>query len=90
MATLSTNTTIKVNRAISGTTTVNPNCYAVITYNPDGGTINGSAAAGPAPFIVYFGPGQVVPATITTTVSGFPTLNITSSIISGVEFINTP
>lgn len=87
---IASNITTKVNRAISGATTVNANCYAVVTYNPNSSGVNGSAAAGPGLSIVYFGPGQSIPATITTVVSGSPTVNATYSLLSGVEFINSP
>lgn len=90
MASLSNNTTLKVNRAISGATTVNANCYAVVTYNPNSSAVNGSAAAGPGISNVYFGPGQSIPATITTVVSGSPTITTTYTLLSGVEFMNTP
>jgi len=89
-AVISSNISTKVNRAISGATTVNANCYAVVTYNPDSSTVNGSAAAGPGLCNVYFGPGQAVPATITTILSGSPTINCTFNLFRGVEFINSP
>jgi Flp pilus assembly protein TadG len=85
---IASNTSLKVNRAISGATTVNANCYAVVTYNPNSSAVNSSAAAGPGLCNVYFGPGQTIPSTITTTVSSGT--DTTFSLFRGVEFINSP
>ena len=94
MATYSNNTTLKVNRAISSTTTVSSNCYAVIDYilTTNTSVTNNNTIYG---FIQrYFGPGQSVPTSFTAAIqavsgSTSPTTG-TYTIQSGVEFINTP
>jgi hypothetical protein len=87
------NTTLKVNRAITGSTTVNSNCYAVITYQLSN-VVNGSpGAVHPAFFTNYYGPGQSVPASYTLTTSKDNSnnpLQDTYTLVGGVEFINSP
>lgn len=99
MASLSANTTLKVNRAISGADTVSANAYAIITYvlTAISGTLtNQSGVGGSSSITRYFGPGQSIPASF---VGKIPVVNSTpqSAVIdgtftlqSGVEFINTP
>lgn len=99
MSTYSSNVTTKVNRAISGATTVNPNCYAVVTYlgaatAPSYGGSQISTVT-PIPITRYFGPGQSVPSSFVTnyllfTGSTDSQNTITWSLASGVEFANTP
>lgn len=82
----------KVNRVISSSTTVNSNCYAVVSYNYSSSTvIIGAAYNKQLLFNKYFGPGQSIPATITLVAehNGFSTNNV-FSLSSGVEFINSP
>lgn len=98
MASLSANTTLKVNRAISGADTVSANAYAIITYvlTAISGTIaNQSGVGGSSDITRYFGPGQSIPASfvaqlpvVSSTASG--SINGTYSLQSGIEFINTP
>jgi hypothetical protein len=101
MATYSVNTTLKVNRAITGATTVNANCYAVVTYNVtsisafSANAVTGATSNGIPPVSRYFGPSQSIPATFTSLVARFngatqETANYTYSLQSGVEFINSP
>lgn len=99
-AVISSNTSLKVNRAISAATTVNANCYAVITYQKTGvllGSSGGGLEYGSLNNDVvtrYFGPSQSIPATFTTTNArtDAPTFFVqgTYTIMSGVEFINSP
>lgn len=97
MATL--NIGMKVNRAITGATTVNANAYAMVTYNPSFGSYGGnggSPSSAGGPITRYFGPGQSIPASFSTS---FPTIlnngsigaqiSVTWSLQSGVELINT-
>lgn len=99
---VSSNTTLKVNRAITGATTVNSNSYAIVDYKCTSfgtwGSLNSNAIP---PFISehrtrYFGPAQSIPGTYTETIvyaiaTGTPTTTtITFTLQSGVEFINTP
>lgn len=96
-AVIASNSSLKVNRAISGATTVNANCYAVVSYTvsqvvpPGGFNYNGG---GPDPFTRYFGPGQSVPSSFGSVVAGNgnPELTVYAyyGISSGVEFINSP
>lgn len=97
MATL--NVAIKVNRAITGATTVNANCYAMVTYTVTSATAitdTNNIASGANPFVRYFGPGQAVPATFTsvygqnrTNVGTQVPLVATYTLQGGVELINT-
>lgn len=103
MATI--NIAMKVNRAITGATTVNANSYAMVTYNPTshaigGGSFSsvGSGSPGGIPYTRYFGPGQSIPATFTTTSpalwSSSPAVlqsswTTTWTLQGGVELINT-
>lgn len=91
-AVISSNTSLKVNRAISAATTVNANCYAVVTYGPNSSapSINISTAPN-APITRYFGPSQSIPLTFTTTAYDNATAStLTWGLLSGVEFINSP
>jgi hypothetical protein len=100
MATYANNTTLKVNRAISGATTVNANCYAEVTYSPSAygsnpAPANTYAAALP-PITKIYGPGQSITLTFTSVIAlswiGFgpaQTTTVTYSLQSGVEFINS-
>lgn len=98
MSTFSSNTTYKVNRAISGATTVNANCFAEVTYEPtSGGTtvISSDFQYTAMPFTRVFGAGQSIPATISVSqyYSNSNSLlvgTVTMTLRSGVEFINTP
>lgn len=100
MSTFSGNSSIKVNRAISGADTVNSNCYAEVFYavttnTPTASATNYSALHVPPPVNRIFGPGQTIPATFTVTATsgynaGWDYLNVTYTLLSGVEFINTP
>ena len=98
MATL--NIGMKVNRAITGATTVNANAYAMVTYNATAigtGGANVNAILSVAPAVTrYFGPGQSIPSTFTspayTSTNGagaYTVSNITYTLQSGVEIINT-
>lgn len=102
MATYSGNTTLKVNRTITGATTVNANCYAIITYVP---TSTNFSVANTSNDIKlsddsltrYFGPADSIPGTFTTTgmslkfsAGTIHSYLITWTLLSGVEFINTP
>jgi len=103
-AVISSNTSLKVNRAISGATTVNANSYAIVTYSagaaPSVGAANTQNPHNTSPQAEiserYFGPGQSIPATFTTTFSyysganAYTTASITWTLLSGVEFINSP
>ncbi len=89
---IASNTSLKVNRAITGVTTVNANCYAIVTYTPNSSapTVNISTAPN-APITRYFGPAQSIPATFQTTAYDNSTSSIlTWGLLSGVEFINSP
>ena len=96
MATV-TKASIKVNRAISGATTVGSNCYAIVTYLPSGTGSVGSGDFAVTSYIEkYFGPGQSIPATISVysirqagTGSNQSNVSVSYSLSSGVEFINT-
>jgi hypothetical protein len=71
-----TSATMKVNRAITGSTIVNTKCYAVcvIRLSTALGSLDASDIAD-ATF--YFGPGQTI------------TIDGNHELVSGVEFINT-
>ena len=99
MATL--NIGMKVNRAITGVTTVNANAYAMVTYMAGAFTSLPSGASNqsydaPALITRHFGPGQSIPASFTQTFTAFINSGgasvagtITYSLQSGVELINT-
>lgn len=104
-AVISSNTSLKVSRAISGATTVGVNCYAVVTYAAGGDTHSGASLSttfgSPQGSVInrYFGDGQSIPSTFTTTIfaylpggAGTPNspVNVTWSLLSGVEFVNSP
>lgn len=89
---IASNTSLKVNRAITGATTVALNSYAIVTYGPNSSapSINISTAPN-APITRYFGPSQSIPATFTTTAYDNATSStLTWGLLSGVEFINSP
>lgn len=91
----------KVNRAISGATTVNANCYAMVTYiatSFTGGIASTQESSiVPPPITKYFGPGQSIPNTFTSPVyvlkgspaPYFSTSDITYTLSSGVEMVNS-
>jgi hypothetical protein len=99
MATL--NIGMKVNRAITGATTVNANAYAMVNYRAtSNSSTNGSADGSTYQWVPeltkYFGPGQSIPASFSVqigvaieTSSNTGTSSVTYSISSGVELINT-
>jgi len=92
MATL--NIGMKVNRAITGATTVNSNAYAIVDYRITGiSIVSGSQRFTEDRFITrYFGPGQSIPATIVVnnvTSTAGDVGNVTYTLQSGVEIINT-
>jgi hypothetical protein len=102
MATL--NIGLKVNRAITGATTVNANATAIVTYLSGVhnviNTLGVSTRLEPAPpqgrvVVRVFGPGQSVPASFTGSfkydndTTAFATGTVTYSLLSGVELINT-
>jgi hypothetical protein len=89
---IASNVSLKVNRAISGATTVNANCYAIVTYSPNSTAPSVNISTAPnAPITRYFGPGQSVPASFTTTAYDNATAStLTWGVLSGVEFINSP
>ena len=91
----------KVNRQIVSGTTVNANCYAMVTYIPTGfsGGISSTSrvAITPEPITRYFGPGQNIPNNFTSPVyllnsatpPYFDTAQVTYTVLSGVEMINS-
>lgn len=87
ITTLASNKTLKINRAISTSTTVNSDCYAKVDYRYTGsaGTIAGAIGL---PVTLIFGPSQSIPSTITVVMGGVG--NVTFGIQGGVEFINSP
>jgi hypothetical protein len=91
---------LKVNRAITGATTVNSGAYAMVTYEltaagagPAG--VDGASVSAIAPITRYFGPGASIPATFNSGAflhSTFMSTTIVSgtwTLLSGVELINT-
>lgn len=88
---------LKVNRAISGATTVNANCYAVVEYYNSGYLQNNAGvnvAYVPTIHTRHFGPLQAIP--LSFTIQCDPDLNNAGAVaevryvlLSGVEFINT-
>jgi hypothetical protein len=98
-AVISSNVSLKVNRAITGATTVAANCYAEVSYNPtsitSSGSTSGQIATSAIPITRIFGPAQSIPATFTSSVFIATTgssisLDVTYTLQSGVEFINSP
>lgn len=98
MATL--NIGMKVNRVISGATTVNANAMAIVTYTVSSmsGTLSGAQGLiGIPPVTRFFGPGQSIPGSFTSGIGGASNsgYNIsaygsaTYALVSGVELINT-
>lgn len=100
MATL--NIGMKVNRAITGATTVTANSYAIVTYGlqyvgNSGLSSSGTWVSYQPELTRYFGPGQSIPSTFTvassiqwtTGGSVLAQTNVTYGILSGVELINT-
>lgn len=98
MATL--NIGMKVNRVISGATTVNANAMAVVTYTVSSmsGTLSGAQGLIAVPPVTrFFGPGQSIPGSFTSGIGGANNsgYNIsaygsaTYALVSGVELINT-
>lgn len=93
---ISSNQSLKVNRAISSATTVNANCYAIVNYKVTSAVpaiSMGSVAAGFGGVLqMFFGPGQTVPASFASIVGTHNNsdINGTYSIFNGVEFVNSP
>lgn len=98
MATL--NISMRVNRAITGATTVTANACAFVTYQYSfaSSTNSGADSAYSYPSVIHrtFGPGQAIPSSITTQVgdvigNGSPkgTCSVTYNLVSGFELINT-
>jgi len=90
-AVIASNVSLKVNRAITGATTVNTNCYAVVTYLA--GSLNflggsGAMESYSSSITRYFGPSQSIPASFNVT--GATNYSVTFNLASGVEFINSP
>ena len=93
---ISSNTSLKVNRAISGATTVAANCYAVVEYYHSGYSVTGGGSGAVTPIIAtrHFGPLQAIP--LNFTIECDPDLNnaggvpVARYVLSGVEFINSP
>ena len=95
MSTFNGNSTLKVNRAITGATTVASNGYAIVSYRCTSYVINtGSVAAIWQPLVErHFGPSQSIPASFTSgsaTITSTNQATLTYSLESGVEFVNTP
>ena len=96
---------LKVNRAITATTTVNSNCYAIVDYLPTATSL-GTVTNGGGQFSValaggvitrHYGPSRTVPTSFTVTSwyhgggGGSPvSYTITYTLQEGVELINTP
>lgn len=92
---IASNTSLKVNRAISGATTVNANCYAIVTYLFTGYsvTINAQNTPPSSSITRHFGPLQSIPLTFTVNNFSFGSDGngvCTYTLQSGVEFINSP
>ncbi len=96
MATL--NVALKVNRAITGATTVNANSVVIATYAYSSSTNAISAGnMGPTSIVTrYFGPGQSVPSSFTSltpttinTGNPYQTVTTTWTLQGGVELSNT-
>lgn len=94
------NTSLKVNRAITGATTVNANCFARVTYEATNSGLWGGSRSGiivTNPFTRTFGPSQSIPATISVHnyyhhggASTIRVATVTYTLVSGYELINTP
>jgi hypothetical protein len=98
-AVISSNVSLKVNRAITGATTVSSNCYAEVSYYPtsiaNSASVSGQIATSAIPITRIFGPAQSIPATFTSSVfialtNANIALDVTYTLLSGVEFINSP
>lgn len=94
---IASNTSIKVSRAISGAATIASNAYAIITYTKTSiTTLTGSGGVeygslNPDTINRYFGPSTVVPNTFSqTVVYGSANVTVVYTLLSGVEFINSP
>lgn len=95
MATFSNNTTLKVNRAITGATTVSAAGYAIVTYlfTSYSIVINSQNTPPDSSITRYFGPLQSIPASFTVNNFNFGSDGngvCTYTLQSGVEFVNTP
>lgn len=95
MSTFSPNVTLKFNRAITGATTVNANCYAEVTYIYSSQTLTLGTSRGNFPILFQrsFGAGQAIPASIS--IASMGTANgdqatVVYTLASGYELINTP
>lgn len=94
-ATFANNTTMKVNRAIGGATTVNANCYAVVSYvctSTPNNPFTSNMYSVTASIQQYYGPGQSIPASISACTASSNTSNYfsTYTLTGGVEFVNSP
>lgn len=93
-AVISSNTSLKVNRAITSTTTVNANCFAVVNYIYSGMTaVIGTNEPNVQPIITRtFGAGQSIPSTLVVAVhsGNGDEFNVTWALSSGFELINSP
>lgn len=91
MATL--NIGMKVNRAITGATTVTANAVAVVSYQ--GGQVGGASTTMSGlqgtTVLRVFGPGQSIPASYTGTFKdgNGQVHSVTFSLLGGFELINT-
>lgn len=88
-------TSTKVSRAIGAATSVNANCWAIVTYIYTSYAVstNASYPVMPSPTVDRtFGPGQPIPLTFTVGLqnvgSGTGNGTFTYTLLSGVEFIN--
>jgi len=92
---IASNISLKVNRAIGGATTVNANCYAIVTYlfTSYSIVINSQNTPPSSSITRYFGPAQSIPASFTVNNFNFGSDGngvCTFTLQSGVEFINSP
>lgn len=86
------NVSMKINRAITATTTVTTGAYAVVDYAYQAGdSFNVGDFIPVMPVTRHFGQGQVVPATITVAVRSGSVIvgSFTYGITGGYEIINT-
>ena len=95
MSTYGKMVTTKVNRVISGATTVTANSYAHVTYRCTSYaiTLGSRAYIGQPNFTRVFGPGQSIPNTFTVATvdpATGDTAILTYTLQSGIEIINTP
>lgn len=90
--------TLKVNRVITGATTVNANACAEVTYIPNSGNyitgVQADMAYMSQPYTRCFGPSQSIPANISVTMfysngSSLLTATINYALVSGFEFVNS-